>query len=383
MQLSFDDYFKEFKVPNDYQGDFKTSVMRSVQFSNSPGGLRSYGDQTPPQLLLREQMDPSQVQEAFSKGNMVSSILPDLINSKNTTFDVRGFEIRNPGDFAQLCIPLRTPYFESFKFALLNKNKKIIHSEVLTMGSLKETLIDNNGLLRRIHEKYKVSKAQSLIVSHNHPSGDPEPSHADLRATQQIEHLCSEIGMQFFGHIITNGKKFSMIQKNEITGGIYPSDVQKNAPWELISRDDLKTMNPGDDFSSIANALRNGDDSIGHVLYLNAKRKLTAIERFPLNASESEMVKKMIVNSAREGAAGFLLDVPDNNIAYNKFINVGKRVASLSDVIFSDIGSKTTPSYAAAGVHLFESFKPGIKFTNSVSPLKVDPLLKKNRSQGI
>jgi DNA repair protein RadC len=47
--------------------------------------------------------------------------------------------------------------------------------------------------------------SQALVVSHNHPSGDPAPSAADLAVTRQLATMLSALGVRLHDHIILGG----------------------------------------------------------------------------------------------------------------------------------------------------------------------------------
>jgi DNA repair protein RadC len=49
--------------------------------------------------------------------------------------------------------------------------------------------------------------ASSLILVHNHPSGDPTPSKADIEMTKQIVAAAAPLGVSVYDHIIIGGKK--------------------------------------------------------------------------------------------------------------------------------------------------------------------------------
>lgn len=47
-----------------------------------------------------------------------------------------------------------------------------------------------------------VGGAAAIIIAHNHPSGDPTPSLADIRITQQIKDCSKILGIEFLDHIV-------------------------------------------------------------------------------------------------------------------------------------------------------------------------------------
>ena len=58
---------------------------------------------------------------------------------------------------------------------------------------------------REIIKRALVLNASALIVVHNHPSGDPTPSEADITMTKEIQKGCNYLGLTLHDHIIVRG----------------------------------------------------------------------------------------------------------------------------------------------------------------------------------
>ncbi len=59
--------------------------------------------------------------------------------------------------------------------------------------------------------------ASALIIVHNHPAGDPEPSAADLAMTKEIRNACASLGVILHDHIITGaGRETSLRARGEL-----------------------------------------------------------------------------------------------------------------------------------------------------------------------
>lgn len=70
---------------------------------------------------------------------------------------------------------------------------RLISSGKLNTANLDTALLLSCGLLVRAH---------SLILAHNHPSGDPSPSRTDIRTTLQVCKAAELVGMELYDHII-------------------------------------------------------------------------------------------------------------------------------------------------------------------------------------
>ena len=98
------------------------------------------------------------------------------------------------------------------KGLLLDKNKehfigiylsacnKINKAEIISMGTLNANLVHP----REVYRPALMSRAVSLIVLHNHPSGDTRPSEADLEVTSRLKKVGDIFGIELIDHIIFN-----------------------------------------------------------------------------------------------------------------------------------------------------------------------------------
>ena len=61
--------------------------------------------------------------------------------------------------------------------------------------------------LRRIVADALAYEATALILSHNHPGGDPRPSRADIAATNHLVRIVAALGIRVHDHIVTGGPR--------------------------------------------------------------------------------------------------------------------------------------------------------------------------------
>lgn len=87
---------------------------------------------------------------------------------------------------------------EHFWILLLNRANKIVHRTTISEGTSSGTLVD----IKRI-VKYALDwKAESIILGHNHPSGNTKPSNSDINLTQKIKGACGLFEINLLDHII-------------------------------------------------------------------------------------------------------------------------------------------------------------------------------------
>lgn len=89
-------------------------------------------------------------------------------------------------------------YKETFKVLLLNNSNKIIGYTTISEGGLTSTIVD----VRVIIQTALVCNATSIIITHNHPSGNPIPSGQDDSLTKKIKSACELMDIRLLDHII-------------------------------------------------------------------------------------------------------------------------------------------------------------------------------------
>jgi DNA repair protein RadC len=87
---------------------------------------------------------------------------------------------------------------EQFRVLFLDKRNQLIVDEVQQVGTVDHTPVFPREVVKRALEL----SATAIILVHNHPSGDPTPSHADIQMMQQIMAVASPLGISVHDHII-------------------------------------------------------------------------------------------------------------------------------------------------------------------------------------
>jgi DNA repair protein RadC len=110
-------------------------------------------------------------------------------------------------DAAALFVPLLSDLpHEEFWVLLLNRNNLVIDKMLVSQGGLSGTIIDVRIILKMALDKL----ASSIILCHNHPSGNLVPSEADKEITRKIKEAGKHMDIPVLDHlIIGNGAYFS------------------------------------------------------------------------------------------------------------------------------------------------------------------------------
>jgi len=87
---------------------------------------------------------------------------------------------------------------EQFRILFLDKKNRLLADEVQQVGTVDHTPVYPREVIRRTLEL----SATALILVHNHPSGDPTPSSADVQMTKAISDIAKPLGITVHDHII-------------------------------------------------------------------------------------------------------------------------------------------------------------------------------------
>ena len=87
---------------------------------------------------------------------------------------------------------------EEFRVLFLDKRNQLIADEVQQKGTVDHTPVYPREVVKRALEL----SATAVVLVHNHPSGDPTPSRADVQMTQQIVDIAKPLGIAVHDHII-------------------------------------------------------------------------------------------------------------------------------------------------------------------------------------
>jgi DNA repair protein RadC len=95
----------------------------------------------------------------------------------------------------------------------LDLRAKVIDQLMLSKGTLTQTSIDCRTVLRNA----LLVNASSLILLHNHPSGDPRPSVQDINFTDRLRKACSLMDIKLLDHIVIGRDGFFSFANESIT----------------------------------------------------------------------------------------------------------------------------------------------------------------------
>jgi N12 class adenine-specific DNA methylase/CRP-like cAMP-binding protein len=277
-------------------------------------------------------------EEAFSavgEGRPVMRIIPELISSETPmAVPVAGMKIDNPTHVHAIMTAIRSPYFESFKALWLDTKGVAIRMDICSIGVLDSALVTPQSLLRQV-----PPGAARVILSHNHPSGDPSPSSEDMSITRQLIEVLENNGIGVMDHVITNGTRYLSFResglikfnKDAYEVGIERGkpqrrsaqtvpDAQPKADWEIFEQNSVldnrwKVMEV-EGVRRVVGAFADGKPYI-HVMYMNTKSVVVGIERMRPDMTATQAAARIIRNAAQVGGAGVLIHLPGDGAQLN------------------------------------------------------------------
>lgn len=99
---------------------------------------------------------------------------------------------------------------------LLNNSNYVLDTQMLSTGGLESTVMDVRLIVRTALEH----NATGLILVHNHPSGNPTPSDADIRQTDRLHEALSAFNIELADHVVVaDGSFFSFREGRRFSGG--------------------------------------------------------------------------------------------------------------------------------------------------------------------
>jgi DNA repair protein RadC len=122
-------------------------------------------------------------------------------------------QIRSSKDVADIFQPLLADLLhEEFWILFLNRSNKVINRMKLSQGGISGTVTDVRIIMKQAVE----CLASGIIVCHNHPSGNLNPSESDSKITQKIKEAGNLMDIQLLDHLIISDKDYYSFADNGV-----------------------------------------------------------------------------------------------------------------------------------------------------------------------
>lgn len=133
------------------------------------------------------------------------------LSNRIASYKPQKYKIKNPWDIYKYYMEsLRYQYKEIFKVVLLNTKNEIITDVDISMGTLNSSLVHPREVFREAIRR----SSNKIILLHNHPSGNCEPSKEDKNVTNRLKDCGELIGIEVIDHIIIGDGVYFSFKEN-------------------------------------------------------------------------------------------------------------------------------------------------------------------------
>lgn len=143
-----------------------------------------------------------------SKLKFMENTLNEISISYSREFKLSRSFVKNSGDahkyFFKSWNKETIELFEEFKILLLNNASEILGIYTVSKGGVNSTVVE----IKHIMYIALKTNSSSIILAHNHPSGNLKPSSADLKLTERINDACKIMDLHLTDHIILGRESY-------------------------------------------------------------------------------------------------------------------------------------------------------------------------------
>ena len=151
----------------------------------------------------------------------ISKAIPQTVSSiniyrlkmvKEDTVEYGDTTIKSPGDivrFAREVLEMEEMAEENFIVICLNTKNKIAGVHTVSIGSLNSTIVHP----REVFKAALLNNASAIVLMHNHPSGDPEPSREDIATTRRLVDAGNILGIKVFDHVVIGDGRYISLKE--------------------------------------------------------------------------------------------------------------------------------------------------------------------------
>lgn len=254
-------------------------------------------------LARGEELTPG-LRSRLESGERISAVLADQVSGGIPSFNIDGQRMASTTDFVMTQLAFRSPYQESVKFAFMDANDVVVHSGVLSLGSLTEASLDTRILAKEWNvAQQKGADLPRVVLMHNHPSGVTNPSRMDRSMAVKIEALAQQLGGEMVDFIVTDGETYF---SNRFNADL-PLPQPSKAPWELIRTSQRLRVGSPSRTAQLAATLRQGNPDAEFLFFTDNQNGLVGVEQIPPGFSTDQWAQQAITGAGATGAANVML----------------------------------------------------------------------------
>ncbi len=104
---------------------------------------------------------------------------------------------------------------EQLRVLLLNTKNEVVGQRVVYQGNISSSMVRAAEVLRPA----VIEAVPAVIISHNHPSGDPDPSPNDMTITRKLKQAADLLDIDLLDHIVIGGKRYVSLKDRGLMAG--------------------------------------------------------------------------------------------------------------------------------------------------------------------
>lgn len=124
-----------------------------------------------------------------------------LVRDESVPYESPALSVSTPEQVAAICHDMRASDRELFDVLCLSTKNMLLARVNVSIGSLNASIVHP----REVYKPAIVANAASVVVVHNHPSGDPTPSGADLQLVRRLARAGEQLGIELLDAVILGG----------------------------------------------------------------------------------------------------------------------------------------------------------------------------------
>ncbi|MGE5180346.1 MAG: RadC family protein [Bacteroidota bacterium] len=123
--------------------------------------------------------------------------------------------VRGPESVYELTRDIRNLNREHFVGFYLNSRNQVLRREIISIGSLNASIVHP----REVYLPAVALSAASVVLAHNHPSGDPTPSEEDLAITRRLLEAGRILGIDLLDHVVVARESYASFKERRLLRG--------------------------------------------------------------------------------------------------------------------------------------------------------------------
>lgn len=138
-----------------------------------------------------------------------------LIKEESKLYNIDNIGINSPSDCSNIIktvLDLESSAVEKFGILCLDTKNNVRGIHIISVGTLNSSLVHP----REVFQRAILNNSNSIILFHNHPSGDPTPSSEDITMTKRIDEAGKILGISVLDHVITGDSRYVSLKERGI-----------------------------------------------------------------------------------------------------------------------------------------------------------------------